>query len=52
MVDGERIAFVCRLVGTWAHGSDDGSAWFHFADSCVPDGWTISESPPPECPNL
>jgi hypothetical protein len=51
IVDGELVDYGCETMVTWAHRPGDSDTWWVFADSCVPDGWTISESWP-ECENL
>ena len=46
--DGEVVGFSCATVGTWAHPADAPEEWYRFVDSCVPDGWVVSEQPPCE----
>jgi hypothetical protein len=45
---GEVVAFTCATVGTWAHPADEPEQWYSFPNSCVPDGWVISELSPCE----
>jgi len=46
--DGKIVGLPCAGVGSWGHPPEKPGSSYSFSDTCIPDGWILSETNPCE----